>query len=747
MAMKNPSATVARVATMVILVGALAEGQNARDLVRGNLIQFNDNGAYCWYQDERAVIDIPGQKLIVGSDASGSGVGGSTRNGVIDAVIFDLRSGSSQRFALMQASCDDHNAPGFLVRPDGKYLAMYAQHYDAYNSRYRIFDGISWTPEQRFDWTTIPGSTDYTIAYSNLYSLSSEGRVYNFARANHRCPNILVSTNMGDSWSYGGILATNTSNTYNKGYYRYWGNGVDRIDFIFTEQHPRDTTTSIYHGYVTNGKSYASDGRLADGNVLDTLNVPSFGDFTRVFADSTMLAGYLMRRCWNTDIVRYDDGTIVTIATARTSQYAGADVTINPEHAFIYCRYDGSAWTYRYLGKAGPKLYSSEADYTGNAAVHPNDPNTIFISTTWDPRDSTVNLGVHKIFRGVTIDQGKTWAWMPITQKSVRDNIRPIVPNWDGNNTALLWWRGTYSSAQIFNAAVVGVLDRRLETAGKMVFVDATGENTTLSTGAPLTTTGPDTGAGATDGRWHLRTNIGNGGALFTSSESGGENAPMVKTRVKMPEAGTYDLWVNFWGNPSADWRIRGGLSNGGMQLFRQMACKQVEAGEHQTTLALAGGGNAFLYQAYVGRVVVAASETVNVFADDDAIQTGTTGTLIGNTARTWYDGVSYARVQTGATGVVAVSSPAPEAFILSQNYPNPFNPSTRIKFRIPTSGVVALTIHDMLGREVKTLVREELKAGRYETTFNAQGLPSGIYFYRLKAGGSVSTRRMILLR
>ena len=733
--------------TILTLLGAAAYGQTARDLVKGNLIQFNDNGAWCWYQDERAVVDTATGKLVLGSDASGSGVGGSARNGVIDAVIFDLESGLSQRFALAQFGCDDHNAPAFLVRPDGKYIAMYAQHYDQYNSRYRIFNGGSWTTEQRYDWTTIPGGTDYTIAYSNLYYLSAEGRVYNFARANHRCPNLLVSTDMGDSWSYGGILATNTSNTYNKGYYRYWGNGLDRIDFIFTEQHPRDTMTSIYHGYIKSGKSFASDGTLADDNILDTLNIPSFGSFTKVFGDSTLLAGYLMRRCWNTDVVRYGDGTIVTIATARTSQYTGADASINPGHAFIYCRFNGSTWTYGYLGKAGPKLYSSEADYTGNAAVDPNDPNTIYISTTFDPRDSTANLGVHEIFRGVTTDQGTTWTWTPITQKSVRDNIRPIVPRWDNNNTALLWWRGTYSAAQSFNAAVVGILDRRLETVGSMAYVDASTANTIFSTGAPLTTTGPDSDQGPTDGQWHLRTFHGNGGTVLTASELAGtgENAPGLKTHIGFPAPGTYDVWVNFWVNPNADWRIRAGLSAGGMQLYRQMACKEVEPGDHESPILLEEGGNTFLYQAYVGRVEVASGDSVDVFIDDDAVQVGTTGTLIGNTARTWYDGVSYARVQTGATGVAADERPASRGFALSQNYPNPFNPTTEIRYQVPEARWVTLKVFDILGREVATLVNERKSEGSYVVRFAGSGLASGVYLYRLTAAGPSTSSALLV--
>lgn len=734
----------ATAAVVVFATGVL--GQTVRDQVKGNLMQFNDNGAWCWYQDERTVIDTAGHTLVLGSDASGSGLGGSTRNGVIDAVIVDLRSGLSQRFALAQFGCDDHNAPGFLVRPDGKYLAMYAQHYDQYNSRYRIFDGNSWAPEQLFDWTTIPGGTDYTIAYSNLYSLSSEGRVYNFARANHRCPNLLVSTNMGDTWSYGGILATNSSSTYNKGYYRYWGNGVDRIDFIFTEQHPRDTLTSIYHGYIKNGKSYTSDGTLADNNILDTLSIPSFGNFTKVFADNTLLAGYLMRRCWNTDVVRYGDGTIVTIVTARTSQYTGSDAAINPEHAFIYCRYNGSTWTYGYLGKAGPKLYSSEADYTGNAAVHPDDPNTIYISTTYDPRDSTVNLGVREIFKGVTTNNGVTWSWTPITWNSVKDNCRPIVPAWNKDNTALLWWRGTYNSAQSFNAAIVGVLDRTKEIVGKMTYVDATTANTVFANEAALTTTGPDTNAGPADSQWHLRTNAGNGNTVLTASEVSGENAPMLKTRLSGIVAGTYDVWANFWAPPTADWRIRAGLSSGNLQTYRQMASKQVDVGAHEPSIFLSGNGNTFLYQAYVGRATLTTGDTISVYIDDNAIQTGTTGTLT-NAARTVYDGISYARVDDRSTVDVADRRTVPATVSLSQNYPNPFNPATRIVFTLPAALRVTLEVFDLLGRNVATPIEGGRSAGTHVVEFDGTPLSTGTYFYRLTTPNAVEAKRMLLLK
>ncbi len=111
--------------------------------------------------------------------------------------------------------------------------------------------------------------------------------------------------------------------------------------------------------------------------------------------------------------------------------------------------------------------------------------------------------------------------------------------------------------------------------------------------------------------------------------------------------------------------------------------------------------------------------------------------------------------------GVTAVSGSAtelPAGFSLAQNFPNPFNPSTTIGFRVPgektASGVsglgsrlVKLTVYDILGREIATLVNEKKPAGSYVVTFNASGLASGVYIYRLTADGFVHSRTMVLLR
>ena len=86
-------------------------------------------------------------------------------------------------------------------------------------------------------------------------------------------------------------------------------------------------------------------------------------------------------------------------------------------------------------------------------------------------------------------------------------------------------------------------------------------------------------------------------------------------------------------------------------------------------------------------------------------------------------------------------------SFSLSQNYPNPFNPSTTINWHQPETGLVTIKIYDVLGREVTTLVNEELSAGEHETIFNASMFSSGIYFYQLKVANFIQTNKMILIK
>jgi hypothetical protein len=88
-----------------------------------------------------------------------------------------------------------------------------------------------------------------------------------------------------------------------------------------------------------------------------------------------------------------------------------------------------------------------------------------------------------------------------------------------------------------------------------------------------------------------------------------------------------------------------------------------------------------------------------------------------------------------------------PTEFALEQNYPNPFNPSTTFRYSIPTQSKVIIKVYDVLGNEIETLMDEEKSVGTYELTWNATSLPSGVYFYQLKSGEFISTKKMLLLK
>jgi hypothetical protein len=88
-----------------------------------------------------------------------------------------------------------------------------------------------------------------------------------------------------------------------------------------------------------------------------------------------------------------------------------------------------------------------------------------------------------------------------------------------------------------------------------------------------------------------------------------------------------------------------------------------------------------------------------------------------------------------------------PKEFSLRQNYPNPFNPSTNIEFALPEQAVVSLKVYNLLGREISTLVSGKLNAGIHKIEFNASGLSTGLYFYRIQAGSFMQTKKMMLIK
>lgn len=437
-----------------IAMGAItspaALGEN--DIRGGKLFTLTDtaaapNGGWCWYQDDRAIVDehFPDGPLLLVSSVS---AGESPESGDIDLLWRNLGTGEQGHFELDdQLEQDDHNVAALYVRPDGRYLAMWSRHGGDSFTRWRIssspHDPTSWEPIQKLD--NGAGAT-----YNNVYFLpgdnDGEGRLYNFTRARNFDPNVQVSYNHGSSWQLAGKLLTEGGGG-DRPYVRYASDGK-RIHLITTDRHPRNYANNIYHGYVQNGVLYDSDGRVIDETVFDPQGVAPAA-LTTVFQNGTEYGGVVMNRAWTVDLELDAAGNPVCIFSARVEDN-------NEDHRFFYARHDGDKWHVVELAHAGGYLYRREDDYTGLVAINPVDTNVVFMSSDIDPRTGD-RTRKYEIYRGATSDAGATWQWKAITENSTMDNLRPLVPQRNSEETVVLWLRGEFRTYTDYDTKVVGL--------------------------------------------------------------------------------------------------------------------------------------------------------------------------------------------------------------------------------------------------------------------------------------------------
>lgn len=432
----------------------------AQNDVAGDLITFNDNGAWSWFQDPRVIVDTNANKILVSSVADSSGTDGGLRGGQVDVVEYDLTTQTSSRFALGTPGGDDHNLASFYIRSDGRYVASWSRHNADNSNRYRV----STNPGDATAWgatTTVTNGARTT--YENLHYLPGDdggnGRLYNFTRSINFDPTIQTSSDEGLTWTGTSKLLTQGGGS-DRPYLRYASNG-DKIHFIATEEHPRDFNNSIYHGYVKDGKLFATDGTQLDGNLFDT-TAGGVNSLTTVFAANTVNQGDPMTRAWTVDMELDASGNPYAVFQARIDPGALSGGQDSLDHRFFYARHDGTNWNVNALAEAGRDIYAAspngrEDDYTGLVALDPNNPDVLYMSSDIDPRDDS-STDHYEIYKGATDDAGATWDWQAITENSTVDNMRPIVPDWDDENTALLWMRGNYSTYINYDTDIVGIV-------------------------------------------------------------------------------------------------------------------------------------------------------------------------------------------------------------------------------------------------------------------------------------------------
>jgi hypothetical protein len=364
---------------------------------------------------------------------------------------------------------DDHDNPAFLPLEDGRLLAVYTKH----GMERRIYirfsmphDPLAWGPATEFE---TPGREagprrGDNVTYSNLFRLPS-GRIVNFFRGYDLDPNYMYSDDAGKTWRYGGRLAHGRDG-YSP-YLKYAYDGEGTIHFVMTEDHPRNYDNSIYHGFLRDGTIHGSDGaRFA--RLSEATDAPlNAWDLTRVFQGDPDNVGWVIDLELDAERRPYAVFSVQKDGRGLPRGQGGMD------HRFHYARWDGRAWRVHDIAYAGRRLYPGEDDYTGLAALDPNDPNTVFISTDADPSTgaplvSRADGQRHReLFRGATGDGGATWRWEAITAHSSADNLRPIVPKWKDPRTALVWMRGVYTSnrGQWTTAVVATILPARVRAA------------------------------------------------------------------------------------------------------------------------------------------------------------------------------------------------------------------------------------------------------------------------------------------
>ena len=412
------------------------------------IVELTGDSSWCWFQDERALID--GDLLVY------SGV---TSDGANIVSSYHLKTGENETFVLNGTDLppDDHNVGALMIRPDGRYLTVYAGHGVDQLMRYRISDQpgdiTNWGPEITFD-------IGARLTYSNVYRLDKSGVTYNFHRGIDRNPNYLVSSDDGSTWAYGGRLFTFTGRPY----LRYASDGENRIHFTTTEEHPRHYNNSIYHGYTEDGNVFQTDGQKVGELSTTEESELSPEDFTQVYAaDKDVRANV----AWTSDIQLDKDGKPYIVFSV-TKDPIELGETKNTEkggfdHRYHYAYWDGTQWHEQEIAYAGTRLYPGENEYTGLISLHPNDPHIVFLSADVHPAtgEPLMVKGEQRreIFRGTTADNGTTWKWEAITENSDQDNIRPIILDYQGQEV-VIWLSGRYTTYKDYDLKVMGWLPR-----------------------------------------------------------------------------------------------------------------------------------------------------------------------------------------------------------------------------------------------------------------------------------------------
>jgi hypothetical protein len=432
------------------------------DFVAGDLVYFtgkpgSPNGAWCWFQDERAIVDDehPDEPVLMLTSISASR-DIEAEQGDLDFHWYGLASGNGGTIEFHdRLGQDDHNVAALFQLEDGRTLAAYARH----NKDVLTYKRLS-APHRPDAWESaevFEGEAKST--YNNLLTAGGPDgrRLLNFSRLQGWDPNFLVYDEQAGKFEYGGRLLNSDGRPYLK-----YANSADgaRIHVVATDQHPRNFDNSIYHGVTDGIALFDSAGETVDPDLSDQ-DAAEPTDLTVVFeGDPDNVA-------WMADVeTDRNDQPVIAFSVQRD----GRDLPQGSgglDHRYHIAWQAPEGWRHREIAYAGERLYPREDDYTGLVAIDPEDVNYLVISTNADPLTGAPLISRadgrrhYELFAGRWNDDGEPVAWRALTRDSTVDNIRPIIPAWDSDRRIVLWMRGIYTTYTDFDTQIVGTIQSR----------------------------------------------------------------------------------------------------------------------------------------------------------------------------------------------------------------------------------------------------------------------------------------------
>lgn len=389
---------------------------------------FAEDGAWCWFQDPRAVY--------VDGERTRTYAGWMTSTGQLKIGAFDHRSRALEHVTLKENwDVDDHNAGTFLVLPDNRLAVFYARH-----NREGLFLRVSTHPEDISSWEEeVTVSDSDRITYSHPVYLSEEQRYYVFWRGPSWKPTFSTSMDL-KTWSEPQILIQEEGREARdiRPYLKVVSDGVSTIHFAFTNGHPRnEATNSLYYLKYRAGRFYNVEGM--DVGAMSEVPI-RIGPRLLVY-DATETG----HRAWVWDIAVDEEGFPVIAYTRLPAE---------TDHRYHYARWDGAAWVDTEITPAGPWFPQTpsgeeerEGHYSGGIGIHPGNPSTVYLSRQV--------AGQFEIEKWTTSDAGKTWQGAALTRASQALNVRPVVPRgYQGDEDLMLWMQGNYVHYTDYHTAI-----------------------------------------------------------------------------------------------------------------------------------------------------------------------------------------------------------------------------------------------------------------------------------------------------